>query len=109
MQRGGKDEVFPPSEFPARICSLPEKPFDPPQAIAVRGAFQVGKQMGRGTHHGFGVAEQFETVPSVVGTHPALSHSSEGEMRVDHVYDGVVDAYSARCRMVYHVASPFPA
>lgn len=53
------------------------------------------------------MTECLETFAAVVGSHSAVPDSSEGEVSVGGLYDGVVDTGSARCGVLYHVACPF--
>lgn len=53
------------------------------------------------------MTECLETFAAVVGSYSAVPDSSEGEVSVGGLYDGVVDTGSARCGVLYHVACPF--
>lgn len=63
--------------------------------------------MQRGVDDAAAMTECLETFAAVVGSHSAVPDSSEGEVSVGGLYDGVVDTGSARCGVLYHVACPF--
>ena len=63
--------------------------------------------MQRGVDDAAAMTECLETFAAVVGSHSAVPDSSEGEVSVGGLYNGVVDTGSARCGVLYHVACPF--
>ena len=54
---------------------------------------------------GFSMAKGFETLDSMIGTHPTRSDASKGKIFLGNVHNHIVEGYAPRDRLIEHSTS----